>query len=469
MRWRAARGENRRREPRERPPADRREPAVVGASRRRASDAADGGVSRSAAGGFPRGLRKARLGLAALVVTAQLACDDGAPLPGEGDAFERDIAVGALDIGPSDDAALDGPPVFADDAHAPDARLDPDADPAPDAEPGPEPDASPEPDAEPEPDAGPDPDPAQDVRFVAIGDVGKGNDGQRRVAAAIAEACAEYGGCDFAIMLGDNIYDAGVDDAEDGQWLEKFEAPYADVDLPFYATLGNHDYGAPPILQELAGGIGIDPRRGQAQVDYAATQDKFRMPGVFYRFAQGPVEMVSLNTASLFWRDLPLIEGLTGFADVNDDLEETLPRWAAEPLAPWRIAFGHHPYLSNGPHGNAGLYDGVFIDGLIGSGTALKAFFEEFVIGEYDVYFCGHDHSLQDLGDVEGTAIFVSGAGASTTDLEGDNPAIWQASARGFAIVEADRRSMTVRYIVVPDDDGAARPWLEAHQRELFR
>ena len=44
------------------------------------------------------------------------------------------------------------------------------------------------------------------VKFIAIGDTGKGNADQRRVAIAMRDLCAAKG-CDFVLMLGDNIYD----------------------------------------------------------------------------------------------------------------------------------------------------------------------------------------------------------------------------------------------------------------------
>jgi hypothetical protein len=298
-------------------------------------------------------------------------------------------------------------------------------------------------------------DPGAVTRFVAVGDSGKGNDGQYRVADAMGAVCAARGGCAFALLLGDNIYDAGVADRDDAQWQEKFELPYAALDFPFYATLGNHDYGAPDVLQGFAGGIGIDPRRGAAQVDYAASGDKFFMPDTHYRLQHGPLELVSVNTASMFWADLGLIERAVGYDDENDRQRANLAAWAADPLAGWRVAFGHHPYLSNGPHGNAGRYDNVIIDGLIGSGTELKAFFEEHVLGTFDVYLCGHDHSLQDLGDVDGTELLVSGGGSTHTDLDGENPVVFEADRRGFLIVEATATTMTFQFVVLPDDGDA--------------
>jgi tartrate-resistant acid phosphatase type 5 len=314
------------------------------------------------------------------------------------------------------------------------------------------------------------------LRFVVIGDTGKGNTGQYAVADAFVTLCDELGGCAFGLMLGDNIYDTGVDDTEDPQWQEKFELPYADVDFPLYATLGNHDYGAPPVLQSFAGGIGIDPRRADAQVEYSAISEKFMLPDTHYRFSQGPVEFTSLNTTSLFWSDFSFIANFVGFTDENDRMTDHLSTWAEEATAPWRLAFGHHPYLSNGRHGNAGVYDNVFISGLIGSGTALKDYFDEHILGQFDVYLAGHDHNLQDLGATEGTELLLSGGGATRTLLEGTNPNHWQASRTGFMMIEATTTTMTFIFVVLPEEgdiDPAtgleATDWFIAHTRTITK
>lgn len=57
---------------------------------------------------------------------------------------------------------------------------------------------------------------AASVRFVAIGDAGKGNAEQKQVADAIQAKCAASG-CDFVQLLGDNIYDSGVASVTDPQ------------------------------------------------------------------------------------------------------------------------------------------------------------------------------------------------------------------------------------------------------------
>src|SRR5690606_16435034 len=103
--------------------------------------------------------------------------------------------------------------------------------------------------ADTDPDTGADPDTGSDpgdtetpvgapVRFLALGDGGRGNSKQYEVAAAMEGVCAAKG-CDFAIYLGDNIYSDGVSSVDDSQFEEKFESPYASLDFPFYMALGN--------------------------------------------------------------------------------------------------------------------------------------------------------------------------------------------------------------------------------------
>jgi tartrate-resistant acid phosphatase type 5 len=119
------------------------------------------------------------------------------------------------------------------------------------------------------------------VRFIAVGDTGTGEEGQYQVANAIEAVCASNG-CDFAIGLGDNIYESGVDSVDDAQWIDKFETPYKDLDFPFYMTLGNHD-------NSYFGGEGTSNRKGEFQVDYhykeGRESDKWNMPARYYHFS----------------------------------------------------------------------------------------------------------------------------------------------------------------------------------------
>ena len=63
-----------------------------------------------------------------------------------------------------------------------------------------------------------------------------------KVAATMRKFCAKSE-CDFALMLGDNIHPRGVQSIDDTQFIEKFEKPYADLRIPVFAVLGEHDWG----------------------------------------------------------------------------------------------------------------------------------------------------------------------------------------------------------------------------------
>ncbi len=184
-------------------------------------------------------------------------------------------------------------------------------------------------------DAGVEPEPV--VRFVALGDTGTAGTGQHQVAAGIAKKCATSG-CDFVVLLGDNFYESGVDGPDDPQFQTKFEQPYAAIELPFYAVLGNHDYGG--------AGAGNEFGKGRHQVEYAKRSAKWKMPAEYYRFREKHVEFFAMDTNMQMY-------------GIDSQQETDMLKWLTDSTADWKVMLGHHPYLSNGKHGNAGEYDGV--------------------------------------------------------------------------------------------------------------
>jgi len=299
-----------------------------------------------------------------------------------------------------------------------------------------------------QPDAMPPPPP---TKFVVIGDTGRGNVDQRRVAVAIRDLCAARG-CDFVLMLGDNIYDSGVESTDDPQWQLKFEMPYSDIDLPFYVALGNHDYGGKLIVD--VPGIGNEFDRGKIEVDYTQVSSKWTMPATHYTFTSGQVGFIVLDTNSILWDD-------TTYGDQAAWLPSALAQVADKR---WVFTAGHHPYRSNGQHGNAGDYDAPELGGIpignplpIQSGDSLKSFFDANVCGISQVYFSGHDHSRQWLDESDamcGTEMIISGAGAGTTTIqERGNATFYEdASKVGFMYVVVDGDTFTGEF---RDGDGA--------------
>lgn len=267
------------------------------------------------------------------------------------------------------------------------------------------------------------------LRFAALGDTGTGDAHQQAVADALSEKCARDG-CDFVLLLGDNFYDRGVSDTHDPQWSIKFEQPYASINAPFYAVLGNHDYGN--------GAAGLEEHRGQAQVDYGASGTSWGMPGRCYALRTQVATLVALDTNLVLWEKPGALREQGAYAAHE----------LARSDAGWLVAFGHHPYRSNGVHGDAGSYDGASWPA-VARGDSVQTLFEQYLCRELDLYLCGHDHSRQVLPPSSACAatLVVTGAGARSTELPGTHPMTFGSRVRGFTYVTATSEALTVQMI----------------------
>ncbi|WP_022957019.1 metallophosphoesterase [Perlucidibaca piscinae] len=356
------------------------------------------------------------------------------------------------------------------------------------------------------------------VRFLVMGDSGSGSDGQMATGAAMADVCEAKGretavralsreqairqGCQFVLGLGDNIYESGTTTARDPQFFDKFEKAYLTfpAELPFYMVSGNHDNTA------LFGGDGAGNARGETQVQYtyqsvdgtgsdAANPRKtprWRMPARYYDVSAGGTRSEPL--VHLFAIDSNQIAG--GFPDASADYRystyglrqlDWLKRGLRESRARFKIAFAHHPYLSNGDHGNAGNYDDL-IAAEAGVATAspaapslqaallpvlagqrYKDFLEEAMCDVTDLYVNGHDHDLQWLTAVPScgrTEFVVSGAAGkmrSVGDAQRNLARLQRYDRYGFFWMEVrlDRVSnrpelVSELYTVTPGSDGAS-------------
>lgn len=267
------------------------------------------------------------------------------------------------------------------------------------------------------------------VRFFAIGDTGEGNESQYMVGQAIAELCAQKG-CDFGLLLGDNFYDSGVSSVDDPQFQDKFELPYEDIEVPIYVALGNHDYGGNGI------GVDFDTKKAQYQVDYTKKSQLWRLPSKYYTFTQAHVELWALDTNQVM---------TDPFNGNSDPQKNWLLAGVNASTAAWKIAFGHHPYISNGDHGNAGAYENL--EGIplpFVTGETVKEFMEDAICGKIDVYICGHDHNIQWLEPTCGTEFIISGAGSKSEGLPGQNPAFFgMPETEGFVWIEIKDNSFT--------------------------
>jgi hypothetical protein len=239
------------------------------------------------------------------------------------------------------------------------------------------------------------------LRVLAFGDFGDHSGRQAR----LAEAMLRYHTnerFDLAITLGDNFYPAGIASPTDERWRHEFERLYGPLRIPFYATLGNHDW----VLADSPA----------AEILRSAKSDTWRMPADRYSFVAGPVQFFALDTnlltrAALDWLDAEL----------------------GRSTAPWKVVYGHHPILAEGVYGDNQTV-----------GDKLMPILR----GRANLYICGHEHDLEHIVGDGGVHLVVAGSGgASPYPMKATPRAAFAASQNGFAIIEADKHALSVSLV----------------------
>lgn len=304
-----------------------------------------------------------------------------------------------------------------------------------------------------------------ELSFLVIGDMGSGTDGQYKVAAAMEAIIAERG-ASFILGTGDNIYESGVGAKDDVGFLEKFEYPYQNIDIPFYLCLGNHDNACTPL------GGGSFNYRGDYQVEYHYLEDryseKWNMPARYYTHRFGGTEdaplmelfSVDSNPLTSFYQDL---DPKFSWEEYGFPQQRWMKDKVAKSNAHWKVAMSHVPYLSNAKHGNAGDLDPELrwlFTSPDADGARYKLFMEDCFKNEADMLFTGHDHVMQWLKPSKGLGpaeIILSGAGCKTSSIKAAdrNPANFQKGGEyGFVWVHLTLDEMTVHFYGVDPDSG---------------
>jgi tartrate-resistant acid phosphatase type 5 len=281
------------------------------------------------------------------------------------------------------------------------------------------------------------------VSILVAGDTGTQLPDQYDTAKAMQKVC-ERRGCDFAMGLGDNIYMVGpLVGTSDPQFQTAFEMPYADLDLTWYFTLGNHDDG-------LTGHIVANGDWEVAYTHSAQSSGKWQMPSRYYNqtFNDDFLEIWSIDG------DVLNAEGIQGIRlgpDLLYDRQEQIG-WMKESIgkseARWKVVFGHYQYSTEGYKGDG---DPVFKDSL-----------EQFMCDQAQFYFYGHQHQLRWEAPIDScgrTEFINSGAGARAEgeptpepDLGIEEYFVHKDSA-GFWWIEFDGDLMTaIAYGVGADD-----------------
>jgi hypothetical protein len=242
------------------------------------------------------------------------------------------------------------------------------------------------------------------IRVLAIGDFGKGPELQQKAAETMLRLHRARP-FDFGLTLGDNYQDDGAYSPSDPRWQEYWGMWYPRLGIPFYVTLGNHDWRSPDSPA--------------AEILFSQKSPEWRLPAPYYTFTAGPVQFFAVNTvlmseAQLLW--------------LRDELKKS--------TAKWKVVYGHYQVYSAVRGDNDDLIE------------RLLPILEE---NHVDLYLCGHEHLFQHLKRGGNVQFFVNGAaggGARSVRKPGYEGLLFTAEEQqGFTVLEADDSRLAVRFI----------------------
>lgn len=272
--------------------------------------------------------------------------------------------------------------------------------------------------------------PETGVKCLVIGDWGrKGHINLRANAYMMNELVCKVP-VNAVLTTGDNFYNNGVDNTNDSHWNRSFEKVFTgDCLLPvtWRPSLGNHD------------------ARGntQAQIDYSNQSSRWNMPAMYYDFWMEEdsvsVHFIAVDT-SPFVQDYhedpnnSQMEYHVSNADTAHQLH-----WLDSVLGvgnpDWTVVYGHHPvYAADGRHGET--------DELV------EKFVPIFDAHDLDVYFCGHNHSLELIKSDAKTLYVTSGGGSEPQSRIENKPYnLFGIAKAGFVLSSFSKDSLQLDFI----------------------
>jgi tartrate-resistant acid phosphatase type 5 len=295
------------------------------------------------------------------------------------------------------------------------------------------------------------------ARVLLFGDFGAATAERDAVAAALATA-ARRAPADFALALGDNLYDCGPDPTLPGAASCAFRPDAATVDpaympppdprfdrlfegplhalvgpeaspLPVYLVLGNHDVGSPAAC----GPTSAAAARTRACLEVAHRGAHWRMPGRHYTVDAGPATFVAFDSNLL---------ALGDYGGFTFDAEVAFVQ-AALAGCEHRLCFlvSHHPPVTAGRH-----RDEVAAAAYQARVRRLEQ------AGHFAAWLAGHDHDLQHLRAAAGYDVFVAGSSARPRTEPFGSPSdprarlLFAARGPGFAVLTVTPGGWSVHF-----------------------
>jgi tartrate-resistant acid phosphatase type 5 len=247
----------------------------------------------------------------------------------------------------------------------------------------------------------------------------------------------------FIVSTGDNFYPNGLNSSSDELFDLSFKNVYVSdaLQVPWYAVLGNHDYGdgfATFCENDESKTDCVRSPRYQLGLELASRDPRWFCSRTYLNsIGDGLVDIFFIDTS-------PMITSYhtTEWARYQGGIKEQSWQSQLKELesslkssnAIWKIVVGHHPPRSNGHHGNnTDLIENV-----------------EPLLSTYkvDAYFSGHDHDLEHLEfDDISTQYFVSGGGSDCDrGFVGNQGSKFQYPYSGFTAVRVGVDDMTIDF-----------------------
>ena len=262
--------------------------------------------------------------------------------------------------------------------------------------------------------------------FMVVGDWGRNGDAHQREVAVEMGRTAERLASQCVLSVGDNFYEDGVQSTSDPLWRSSFEAIYSapSLQVPWYVALGNHDYRGVP----------------QAQLDYAAKSQRWRMPSRYYKVSGSRIgaphlDLFVIDTSPLVHKYRKDVHSAIAANVAIQDVPAQL-RWLDEQLsgstAPWKLVIGHHTIYSGGSgHGD----------------TPETTELIEPLLHKHGVqaYINGHDHDLQHIRR-DGVDYLCCGAGSEVRPVQSVTGTRFCEARSGFAAIRSSLDSLSLEF-----------------------
>lgn len=268
-------------------------------------------------------------------------------------------------------------------------------------------------------------------KCLVIGDWGrKGNVNQLANARMMNELACQIS-VDEVLTTGDNFYSDGVSSVSDDHWASSYENVFNGPCLKpilWWPSLGNHDI------------------RGQAvaEVNYTLQSDRWNMPSFYYdRWVMTSdsvsVHFITVDTSPFVSEyytspDNALMLSYVSQADTARQLT-----WLDSVLSAgnpdWLVVYGHHPvYAAAGHHGP--------------TLELIEKFVPRFHQNGVDVYFSGHNHSLELIKREQKTLFVTSGGGSLGQDhIELESYNLFGVAEPGFVLSSFAKDSLQLDFM----------------------